>query len=115
MNVEQFSMRIILHAGNAKGFLHEALHDARNGNFDQVDANVKQASTELLEAHKIQTQFMQEDAKDGMERLPVIVVHAQDHLMTVMSEKDLIEEMIEIYRKQFDMNLKIERLMEAVK
>ncbi|WP_188456626.1 PTS lactose/cellobiose transporter subunit IIA [Virgibacillus oceani] len=115
MNVEHFSMGLILHAGNAKSFLHEALHDARNGNFEPVDAKVQHASAELLEAHKLQTQFIQEDANDGMERLPVIVVHAQDHLMTVMSEKDLIKEMIEIYRKQFNMNLKIEQLMEAVK
>lgn len=112
MDIEKSSMNIILHAGNAKNYLHEALQEARNAAFDQVESKIKQASDELLEAHKVQTEFIQEDSKQKLENLPVLLVHAQDHLMTVMSEKSLIEEMIEIYRSQHEMNQKIDRLIE---
>ncbi|MBY7144356.1 PTS lactose/cellobiose transporter subunit IIA [Virgibacillus sp. NKC19-3] len=111
MDIEQFSMNIILHAGSAKNYLHEALQDARNTAFDQVDSKIKQASEELLEAHKLQTTFIQEDAKDSLGNLPVLLVHAQDHLMTVMSEKSLVEEMVEIYRNQHVLNEKVNRLL----
>src|SRR5699024_12391013 len=80
MNIESFSMNIILHAGNAKNYLHEALQNARNAAFDQVEPKMKQASDELLEAHKLQTKFIQEDTKGGLKKLPVLLVHAQDHL-----------------------------------
>ncbi|WP_373893686.1 PTS lactose/cellobiose transporter subunit IIA [Virgibacillus natechei] len=112
MDIEQFSMNIILHAGNAKNYLHEALQDARNNSFDKVESKIKQASGELLEAHKLQTKFIQEDAKKGLGNLSVLLVHAQDHLMTVMSEKSLIEEMIEVYRNQHELNEKVDRLVE---
>ncbi|TFJ91263.1 PTS lactose/cellobiose transporter subunit IIA [Lentibacillus salicampi] len=112
MNHEDFSMNIILHAGNAKGYLHESLQLAKNGEFEQIDSKIKQATEELLNAHKIQTKFIQEDAEETMENIPVILVHAQDHLMTVMSEKQLIIELIEMYRKQHDMNLKLDMLLE---
>ncbi|GGJ87583.1 PTS mannose transporter subunit IIA [Lentibacillus kapialis] len=112
MDIENFSMNIILHAGNAKNYLHEALQNARNAAFDQVEAKMKQASDELLEAHKLQTKFIQEDTKEGLKTLPVLLVHAQDHLMTVMSEKSLIEEMIQIYRNQKDLNEKVNHLIE---
>ncbi|ASK63870.1 PTS cellobiose transporter subunit IIA [Virgibacillus phasianinus] len=115
MNIENLSMKLILHAGNAKGYLHGALRDARNAEFDQIDLKVKQAANELLEAHNIQTKLIQEDAKNDLTSLPVILVHAQDHLMTVMSEKDLIEEMIEMYRKQHKMNVKLDELIDKAK
>lgn len=113
MNHENFSMNIILHAGNAKGYLHEALQDARNDEFEPVDGKIKQASNELLQAHKIQTKFLQDDAKEKIDSVSVILVHAQDHLMTVMSERDLIQEMIEMYRRQHEMNNKLNQLIEG--
>lgn len=113
MDIEEFSMNIILLAGNAKNYLHEALHDARNATFDQVETKIKQASDELLEAHKLQTKFIQKDANEGLKSLSVLLVHAQDHLMTVMSEKSLIEEMVEIYRNQHELNQKVDRLVEG--
>lgn len=112
MNVDHYSMTIILHAGNAKGLLHEGLQSARVGEFEQVDIKIRQASDELLEAHKIQTQFLQDDAKEKIDSVSVILVHAQDHLMTVMSERDLIQEMIEMYCKQHEMNQKLNQLIE---
>ncbi|SFB39257.1 PTS system, cellobiose-specific IIA component [Lentibacillus halodurans] len=113
MNIENVSMRIILHAGNAKNHLHEALQDARNAAFHQIESKMKQASDELLEAHKLQTKFIQKDTGEGLKTLPVLLVHAQDHLMTVMSEKTLIEEMVEVYRNQHELKRKVDHLMEG--
>ncbi|WP_053218303.1 PTS lactose/cellobiose transporter subunit IIA [Virgibacillus senegalensis] len=114
MKIEDLSMQIILYAGNAKAFLHEALHDAKNGQFDDIESKRKQAADELLKAHKIQTAFLQEDAVDQLAVLPVLLVHAQDHLMTVMSEKDLIEELIWLHQQQHETNKKLDKLLETI-
>ncbi|QTN00706.1 PTS cellobiose transporter subunit IIA [Sediminibacillus dalangtanensis] len=115
MKIEDLSMQIILYAGNAKAFLHEALHAAKHGQFDEIESKRKQAADELLKAHKIQTSFLQEDAVEQLDVLPVLLVHAQDHLMTVMSEKDLIEELILLHQQQHETNRKLDRLLEIVK
>lgn len=115
MDIENFSMNIILHAGNAKGYLHEALEKARHGDFDQIENSMNDASDELLEAHKLQTKFLQEDSKGELNNLPVLLVHAQDHLMTVMSEKSLIEEMIEMYKSQHKLREDVDDLLNLKK
>jgi len=112
MDVENFSMNIILHAGNAKSYLYEALENARNAKFNHIEEKIQLASQELLEAHKLQTKFLQEESKNGLKSLSVLLVHAQDHLMTVMSEKNLIEEMIEMYKNQNDLYEKVNHLLE---
>ncbi|MBD1222362.1 PTS lactose/cellobiose transporter subunit IIA [Virgibacillus halodenitrificans] len=115
MNVDNFSMSIIMHAGNAKVYLHEALADARNGEFEGTDEKIKLASDELLAAHKIQTKFLQQDSNGELKNLQVLLMHAQDHLMTVISEKDLIKEMIEMYKRQIETEQKINQLSKVIK
>ncbi|AIF44992.1 PTS lactose/cellobiose transporter subunit IIA [Virgibacillus sp. SK37] len=114
MNVDNFSMSIIMHAGNAKVYLHKALADARNGKFEGTDEKIKLASDELLAAHKIQTKFLQQDSNGELKNLQVLLMHAQDHLMTVISEKDLIKEMIEMYKRQIETEQKMERLSKVI-
>lgn len=114
MEIEEFSMYIILHAGDAKSLMYEALQNARNGAFEQTESKMNQASLELLKAHKFQTKFIHEDAKFNLERLPVLLIHAQDHLMTVMAEKNLIKELIMMYRKQHQLEEKIELVVEKI-
>ncbi|WP_404454772.1 PTS lactose/cellobiose transporter subunit IIA [Oceanobacillus kapialis] len=109
MNVDNLSMQIILHAGNAKGILHKTLEEGRAGNFASTEDMLKEASEELLKAHKVQTSFIQEEAQERLGVLPVILVHAQDHLMTVMSEQTLITEMIHLYKRQHELEQKVEQ------
>lgn len=106
-------MQIILHAGNAKNALHEALHQARIGDFSHKEGKLEKAVEELLLAHKIQTSFIQEDAKENLESWSILLVHAQDHLMTVMSEKELIEEMIHLYENQYRLEQRVEEWIDV--
>ncbi|MFZ4451208.1 PTS lactose/cellobiose transporter subunit IIA [Salibacterium aidingense] len=114
MEIENLSMQIILYAGNAKALLHEALEDTKKGQLYDIETKRKKASDELLKAHKIQTTFLQEEAVEQLDTLPILLVHAQDHLMTVMSEKDLIEELIGLYQHLHEMNKKLDQLLEVV-
>ena len=52
-----------------------------------------------MDAHKSQTELLQEEARgDGVE-VGFITVHAQDHLMTTMLLKDVMDTLVDIYRK----------------
>ena len=51
-----------------------------------------------LEAHHQQTQLLVKEANGEHTEVNVMLVHAQDHLMTSMLAQELIAEMIELHR-----------------
>ena len=97
--MEEIIFGIIIHAGNAKSKLHEAMSAAKEKDFDQVDALLKEADEALLEAHKVQTKLIQNEAAGEKTEVSILLVQAQDHLMNAMSEKNLIKEIIELRRE----------------
>ncbi|PLO51611.1 PTS lactose/cellobiose transporter subunit IIA, partial [Klebsiella pneumoniae] len=51
-------------------------------------------------AHLVQTQLIEADEGEGKTKMTLVMVHAQDHLMTSILAKELIAELIAIYRAQ---------------
>ncbi|MTE25076.1 PTS cellobiose transporter subunit IIA, partial [Microbacterium sp. ZXX196] len=51
--------------------------------------------------HHFQTQLIQAEAGGVDFDIPIILIHAQDHLMTAMTLKDLAREIVELRK---DMN-----------
>ncbi|KJD47292.1 MULTISPECIES: PTS lactose/cellobiose transporter subunit IIA [Paenibacillus] len=94
---EQHIMGIILHSGEANKKAFAALGEVRKRNFEQARALIKEASKESVQAHKVQTKLMQQEADDQKLEMNLLVVHAQDHLMNSLLTIDLIEELIEVF------------------
>ena len=92
------SMNVILHAGNARDYVFQAVERASDGDFTESDKLMKQANDEVVEAHRAQTSTLQKEA-DGVE-IPYspLFGHAQDTLMIVKTEINLMKEIIKIYR-----------------
>lgn len=99
INWEEVAFGLILHGGNAKSLLHEALAKAKKGEFEEAQKDLKQADEELKVAHEIQTSALHQSA-EGVQAPPtLLMVHAHGHLMAALSERCLIEEMIELYKR----------------
>lgn len=92
----QLSFQLILYSGNARSLAMEALQEAKDKDFDAAKLKIAESESELLKAHKFQTQLIQAEAGGDKFDIPIILIHAQDHLMTAMTVKDLAIEMIEI-------------------
>lgn len=90
---------IVNSAGTAKGLAYEALTEAEKGNYEEADKLLKEADKSLLEAHNIQTEIIQSEASGDNMEVTVLFVHAQDHLMTAVEAKSLIECMIKMYKR----------------
>ncbi|MFC7442492.1 PTS lactose/cellobiose transporter subunit IIA [Laceyella putida] len=99
MNHEQEMYEIILHAGNARAFAFEALDAAEAFDFAKAEELIKQADKALAEAHKTQTRLIQAELNGQAGEKSLLMIHAQDHLMTAMSEQKLIERMIRLVKK----------------
>ena len=90
---------IVNAAGTAKGLSYEALKEAENGNYEKVEELLKEADKFLLEAHNIQTEIIKNEVSGNNIDVSVLFVHAQDHLMTSIEAKSLIECMIKMYKR----------------
>ncbi|QCX33790.1 PTS lactose/cellobiose transporter subunit IIA [Caloramator sp. E03] len=96
---ENVAFELILYAGNGRSNSMEAIQEAKKGNFEMAEKLLKEASIELGKAHEFQTKLIQEEASGKSKALNILLVHAQDHLMTAMAVRDLAIEIVELYKK----------------
>ena len=97
-NLESTVMELIINAGEARSFAMQALRAAKQHNWAQVDVLLTQASQASKRAHDVQTMLIGLD--EGCGKIPVnlIMVHAQDHIMTSMLAREMIEELIDMHK-----------------
>ncbi|MBP3038501.1 PTS cellobiose transporter subunit IIA [Bacillaceae bacterium Marseille-Q3522] len=98
-NLQEVAFEIILHSGSARTMVHEAFKYMREGNFDEADKKLDEANQALLLAHKSQTQLLQDYASGEKIEMEIIMVHAQDHLMTTMTLREIAIEMKHLYQR----------------
>ncbi|MES9683526.1 PTS cellobiose transporter subunit IIA [Bacillus sp. AFS001701] len=98
-NNEQIALQLILHSGNAKSLLMEAMYKARDGEFEEARRKVNEANAELRLAHHSQTSLIQSEAGGQQYKINILLVHAQDHLMNTLTTRDLVEEIIYLHEK----------------
>jgi PTS system cellobiose-specific IIA component len=97
---EMVSFGIIAHAGDARSYAFGALEAAKAGNFEEAEALLKQSNDAAVEAHHMQTELLVNEANGNKTPVDVLLVHAQDHLMTSMLAVELIKELITIYKNK---------------
>ncbi|MBP2643217.1 MAG: system cellobiose-specific transporter subunit [Firmicutes bacterium] len=98
MDVEQIVMSIIINAGDARAFAYDALRKVKSGVYKEgeIDKLIDMANNAIGKAHETQTSLLQKEANGENITVSILFVHAQDHLMTAISEKNLIIELIEL-------------------
>ena len=102
MNQEELQVvafEIILHSGTARTVVHEAFADMRQGAYQSAAEKLEAANAELVEAHHAQTKLLQDYASGEEIKIEIIMVHAQDHLMTTMTLREVALEMLNLYQK----------------
>ncbi|MEG2347500.1 PTS lactose/cellobiose transporter subunit IIA [Cetobacterium somerae] len=99
MDIEVIAMQLVGNAGEGRSLAFEALAHAKKKEFDLAQEKLKKSKESLLRAHSLQTDLICKEADGEKTEIGLLMVHAQDHLMTAMLAKDLITEMIELYKK----------------
>ena len=99
MDIEMIAMTLIGHAGETKSLAFQAINEAKKGNFSEAENLLKKSTEEMLKAHELQTDLIIKEADGEKMEVGLIMVHAQDHLMTAILFKELAKEFIEVYKK----------------
>ncbi|VTS16786.1 PTS system cellobiose transporter subunit IIA [Streptococcus pseudoporcinus] len=97
--LQMAAFEIILNSGNSRTVVHEAFAEMREGNYDKASELLDVANEDLLQAHNAQTKLLQEYAGGREIKIEIIMVHAQDHLMTTMTLREVAIEMLALYKK----------------
>jgi len=98
-DMEETVMELIINAGESRSCAMQALYAAKAGSWDEVDSLLAESTAASKRAHKVQTALIGMDEGAGKVPVNLIMVHAQDHIMTSMLARELIEELIAVYKK----------------
>ena len=101
-DLEETVMGLIINAGTSRSLCFEALRQARAGQFAEADDLLRQAAEAANAAHAVQTRLIEADEGEGKIPVTLILVHAQDHLMTAMLCRELAEEIVLLRKEMFD-------------
>lgn len=107
MNEEmvQNAMQIILHAGDARTKVEKALTAVSEFDFETAEKEMKFAQAKITEAHKVQTDAIQDEIRGTISGSSLLFTHAQDTLMTIYSEINIAKQLLNI-AKSLDERLK---------
>ena len=96
---EQIVINLIVNAGSARSSAIEAIQYAKAGDIEKAEESLGNAKEAVNEAHHSQTEMIQAEIRGEKAPLSLLMVHAQDHLMTTMLLKDTIRHLFNIYKK----------------
>lgn len=98
-NMEAVAFELISNVGEARSLLMEALTLSREEDFETADKKVIEASKLLGNAHHGHFGLIQREANGEQLPFSLILMHAEDQLMTTETLKMLVEELILTHKK----------------
>jgi PTS system cellobiose-specific IIA component len=94
--LEQTIMNIIIYAGDCKNHAYIALNMVNEGDYAGADQELEKSNEALEIAHNAQTSLLHKEANGEKSDITLLFIHAQDHLMTAITEKNLLEQIMEL-------------------
>lgn len=99
MDLESKIMSIIAYSGEARTKAFESLNNVKQGEFKVAEELIQEAKELLNQAHQSQTELLVHEAKGNDLGINMLLIHAQDHLMTSVLALELIQEMVILYER----------------
>lgn len=99
-NLELQCFKIISNVGEAKSLYIEALQQAKKGDFERAKNLVAQGEEAFIEGHKSHMELIQKEASNEGLEITLLLLHAEDQMMSTETVKLLVDELIELYRKE---------------
>jgi len=96
---EQVVINLIVNSGSARSSAIEAIQYAKAGDLEKANESLQNAKETVNLAHHSQTELIQAEIRGEKAPLNLLMVHAQDHLMTSLVVIDLAQEFIDLYEK----------------
>jgi cellobiose PTS system EIIA component len=96
-DINEVSMKIILNAGDARLIIKEALDCVATCEFGAAKEKLVEAKKKITAAHAAQTETIQGEARGEQVVFSLLFAHAQDTLMTIMSEWNTANHIVRLF------------------
>lgn len=98
--MEEIDFRIIASVGTARSIYIEALECAKQGNFEEAHAKIAEADKIYAGGHEAHQDILQLQGEGEELPFDLLLVHAEDQMMSAECFKVMALELIEIYEKK---------------
>ena len=98
---------IITYVGTARTYFINAVQCAKKGNFEEAQELIRQGDQAFTEGHHIHADLLALDANGKLNQSGLILMHAEDQLMSAESFKIIADEMIQNYERIIALESKI--------
>lgn len=97
--LELTCFQIISSVGEARSSFIEAIGYAKSGKYDEAQKLIKSGDEAFLRGHQAHAHLIQMEASGDKAPVSLLLVHAEDQLMSAEAFKILAGEFIEIYKR----------------
>ncbi|NCB32910.1 MAG: PTS lactose/cellobiose transporter subunit IIA [Erysipelotrichia bacterium] len=96
--VELISFQIISAVGTARSCYIEAIQASRRGDFIRANELLEEGRSVFTEGHHTHAKLIQMEANGEMPEFSLLLMHAEDQMMSAETFGVLAEEFIELYK-----------------
>ncbi|QIK57267.1 PTS lactose/cellobiose transporter subunit IIA [Erysipelothrix sp. HDW6A] len=97
--LELLSFQMISFNGSARSCFVEAITAAKEGDFERAEELMKEGEEQFVEGHKVHAQLIQEEAQTGGTAVNLLLIHAEDQMMSAEVLKIIAAELIDIHKR----------------
>lgn len=93
------ALQIISAVGTARSMYIEAIQEAKVGNVENARKLISEGEMIAVEGHHAHAELIQKEASGEFVQFSLMVMHAEDQLMSAETFKTMAEEFIDVYEK----------------
>ncbi len=97
--MDLLSFQIISKVGTARSMYIEAIQAAKNGNFKGAEELITEGALLFTQGHHAHAGLIQQEANGDKIEFSLLLMHAEDLLMSAEAFKILAEEFIDLYQR----------------
>ena len=97
--LELTAFQIISAVGTARSSYIEAIRAAKSGDFDGAKKLIKEGDEAFVEGHDAHTSLLTREASGEKNIVSLLILHAEDQLMSAEAFKTIALEFISVYQR----------------
>lgn len=97
--VELVCFKMISALGAARSAFMEAIAQAKQGHFEEARALIAEGESQRIKGHEVHFELLQQDSSDEKVPFSLLLLHAEDQLMSAELLKITAEEVLGVYER----------------
>ncbi len=91
--------QVITYVGTARSCYVNAIQSAKAGNYEEAAALIKQGDEAFVQGHDGHQDLLTKEMNGELDSIGILVLHAEDQLMSAEGFKIIAEEFITLYKR----------------